>query len=358
MPYCRNCGAKIDEDARYCRVCGTPVAPAAIYTKPPEPIPTGKQAQKTDFPLAGIVAIVIVVLLLIALIIAFLPVQPVRFSQSNEASDLNVDSLRLTLNADVASINIMLRDLPENQRAAINVSANGWRSIFGSDKPLALTFNEHRQGSTLEYSVDIMRTAGSASFNTLNVSCDVYVDPSVSIFTTITTSTGAIVMNADTEASFQGIILRTTTGSVVANIKEGVVIEGDFSLETTTGSAELLWNEAKVTGNVPVNVKATTGGLDVNITQNEQIGGNMTLNAETTTGGVNLAMSIKNDIGARISASTGLGGIDVNQQGFSGNQVPIQSNNYPAGNNFDITLRATTGGININVDYAIVGTRS
>jgi hypothetical protein len=96
----------------------------------------------------------------------------------------------------------------------------------------------------------------------------------------------------------------------------------------------------------------------VNIAQSGQLGGNVTLNAETTTGGVNLAMNIKNDVGARISASTALGGIDINQQGFSGNQVPIQSTNYPAGNNFDVTLRATTGGVNINADYGVVGTRS
>ncbi len=358
MPYCRNCGAKLDEDAKFCCVCGTPVAPVVTYTRPTEPVSTGQPPRRAGFPLAGIIAIVIVVLLLIALIIAFLPVQPVSFSQSNEASAANVDSLRLTLNADIANMNIMLRDLPGNQRAAINVSANGWRSIFGTDKPLALTFDEHTQGSTLEYSVDIMRAAGASAFNTLNVSCEIYIDPSVSISTTINTDTGAIVMNADGETTFQGLILRTTTGGIVANVKDGVVIEGEFSLETTTGGVQLFWNEAKVAGNIPINVKATTGGLNLNITQSGQLGGNVTLNAETTTGGVNLAMNIKNDIGARISASTAIGGIDIKQQGFSGNQVPIQSTNYPSGNNFDVTLRATTGGININTDYGLVGIRS
>jgi len=32
MPFCWKCGAKLDEDAKFCPTCGTPVAPPA--TKP------------------------------------------------------------------------------------------------------------------------------------------------------------------------------------------------------------------------------------------------------------------------------------------------------------------------------------
>jgi hypothetical protein len=75
------------------------------------------------------------------------------------------------------------------------------------------------------------------------------------------------------------------------------------------------------------------------------------VNAETTTGGINLAMAINDDVGARIGSHTGVGGISVEQQGFSGNQSLLQSSNYPAGSNFLVNLRTTTGGININAAY-------
>jgi hypothetical protein len=307
--------------------------------------------------LAATVLIIVLVVVVAAVVVAFIPIQPVNFNQLDEASAANVDSLRLTVNADIASVNVMLRDLPGNQRAAVDVSATGWRGIFGTDRPLSLSFDENTQGSTLVYVVSVSRAVGWPIF-TLNATCDVYVDPSVSLVVTVSTSTGAITMNADREATFERLVLHATTGSVVANVKEDTVIAGDFSLETTTGSVQLLWDEVNVTGNIPVNVKTTTGSVDVNITQTRQLGGNVTLDAEATTGGVNLAMNIQGDVAAKISASTSLGGIDVNQQGFLGNTTPLQSSNYPSGGNFDVTLKTSLGGININAVYELGGTRS
>lgn len=358
MPYCRKCGAKLADDARFCYVCGTQATPVPSQPKPATSVQTRPQVRRAGLPTAAIILIVILVLSLVAVFIVLLPFQPVEFSQSNEASAANVNLLRLTVSADTASINIMLRDLPGNQRAATTITATGWRGIFGTDEPLDLSFAERTEDTTLVYSVNVSRAEGWAVFDTLNVTCDVYVDSSVSLVITITTDTGTIMMNSDEEATFQNLVLRANTGSVEASLKEGTTIAGDFSLETITGSVQLLWDDAKFNGNVPVSVKAITGSVNVNINQTSQLGGNVTLNAEATTGSVNLAMKIENDIGAKISASTTLGGIDVEQEGFSGDEAPLQSNNYPAGSNFDVTLRATTGGININAVYELGGTRS
>lgn len=142
---------------------------------------------------------------------------------------------------------------------------------------------------------------------------------------------------------------------MVAN--EDATFEG-LTLDTTTGSVQFSWDEAKIARNIPLNLKATTGSVDVNITQSSQLALNVTLNAETTTGGVNLAMKIKNDVGARISASTTLGGVNIRQQGFSGNQAPLESDNYPAGSNFNVNLVTTLGGIDVNASYELAGTRS
>ena len=358
MPYCHNCGAKLDDDARFCRVCGTPVAQVSPVITSATPQKTSQRARRTAFPLVGVVLIAILIIAVIGLVIAFAPYQPVSFNQSNEALAGNVDSIKLVVNADIANVNIMLKDLPGNQRATVNVSATGWRGIFGTDQPLALGFNEETKNSTLTYSVNVSNAEKWTIFNSLYVICDVLIDPSVKMDITVRTETGSITMNADKDATIQNLNLQATTGGVEAIMKEGVAISGGFSLTTTTGRVRLQWNELKISQNTIVNVITTTGSTEVKITQSRQLTGNVTLNAQTTTGGVNFAMNIQNDVGARISASTVIGGINVQQSGFDGNQAPLQSNNYPSGGNFIVTLSATTGGIDINAVYSLGGVRS
>jgi hypothetical protein len=358
MPYCRKCGAKLDEDARFCPVCGTPVASVSLAEKSETPQRTSQRPRKTILPLVGIVLIAILVISVVGVVIAFAPFQPVSFSQSNEATAGNVDTLNLVIEADVANVNVIMKDLPGNQRAAVDVSATGWRGIFGTNQLLALGFNEDTSNSTLTYSVNVSRSERWMIFNVLNVNCDVFVDPSIKLDITVHTVTGSITMNANADATIQNLDLRANTGSVEAIVNGSVILSGDFSIQTTTGSVRLQWDEVKVMQSIPVNVMTTTGSAELNITQSKQFVGNVTLNAQTTTGEVNFAMHIQNDVGARISASTTIGGVNVQQSGFDGNQSPLQSDNYPSGNNFIVLLSATTGGIDINAIYDLGGTRS
>ena len=353
MPYCHNCGAKLDEDAKFCRVCGAPVSPVA--TQAAQPL---RPRQKAGFPLAIIAVIIIVVLIVAALAVLIFPFTPVNFSQSNEAAAANVNRLNLLFDSDVANINVILKDLPGNQRAATNVTATGFRGIFGSDTPLALSFDEKTNFSTLTWVVTVTRAEGWSAVSALEVNCDLYIDPSIALSVSVTTDTGSVTMNADREVTFERLSLQTTTGTVEADVTQNVAISGPFSLQTTTGSVQFSWNGASVSGNIPLNLKTTTGSVEVNITQARQLGGNVTLNAQAVTGSVSLSLNIQNGVGSRISASTALGGVNVQQQGFSGNQAPLQSSNYPAENNFDVSLQATTGGININAVYELGGVRS
>jgi hypothetical protein len=75
------------------------------------------------------------------------------------------------------------------------------------------------------------------------------------------------------------------------------------------------------------------------------------LYAETTTGGVAFTIDITGEVGAKVEASTGFGGVNVEQQGFSADRAPLQSTNFPAASNFIVNLRTTTGGIEINSNY-------
>ena len=356
MPYCRKCGSKLDDDAKFCHVCGTPVTPILTVTRR---VAAAPPVRRSPFILAAAILIAILVIAVVGVAIALVPLQPVSFNQSNEASAANVDSLRLIVDAEVANVNVILKDLPGNQRATINVSATGRRGIFGTDRPLALAFKENTSDSTLTYSVNVSRAEGWPVYNPLDVGCDVYLDPSVNLDITIRTETGSIMINAfNRDVTLQKLNLQTITGSVQASLEKGVVIAGDISLQTTTGSAQLIWDEVEISRNINVNVITTTGSAEVNITQSMQLEGNVTLNAQTTTGGINFALTIRNEVGARISASTTMGGVNIQQQGFSGNQAPLESDNYPAVSNFIVNLATTLGGIDVSAAYELGGVRS
>lgn len=321
MPYCRKCGAKLDDTARFCHVCGTPVTPSSSYAQQAMPAQTHRQVRRTGFPLAVIVVIIVAVLIFAALAVSFLPFQPVNFSQENEASAASVNTLKLNVNADLANVRISFRDLPGNQRAATNISATGWKGIFGADKPLALAFDESTNDSTLTYSIRINVAQGWLTPNSLNVMCDVYIDPSVNLDISAFTRTGAIVINANMSANFQNLALEARTGNVVVNASNYAVFSGPLWLQTTTGSVILGWDEADVSGRVPVNVRATTGSVDLDITRSRRLAGNVSLDVQAITGSIRLKLNIQDDVSASILAFNEAGGeVNIQQQGFSGDQ--------------------------------------
>lgn len=110
-------------------------------------------------------------------------------------------------------------------------------------------------------------------------------------------------------------------------------------------------DKADVSGNVSVSLQSTTGSVNVNVIENQKLAGNVTVDARTTTGGINLAMIINDDVGAKIESHMDFGRISVDVQHFSGNQSSLQSSNYPAGSNFLVNLRTSTGGIHISAIY-------
>ncbi len=358
MPYCHKCGAKLDDTARFCYVCGTPVTQISPYASQTAPAPTGQQVRRATFPLAAIAIIIIVVLAVAALAVAFLPFVPVNFSQENQASaPPNVNALQLVVDADIANVNVMLKDLPGNQRVATNVTATGWRGIFNDDHPISLSFKEDTNDSTLNYLVNVTRSS-TTGLNLVTVFCYVYVDPSVTLNILVQTDTGAITLDAERDSTFQQLILSSQTGSINAILKDKPVVTGDVVLDAQTGSIQLLWDNAKITHNIDVGVTAATGSANLNINQTTQLVGNVTLSAQATTGSVDLTMAIKNDVGARISATTNIGRVNVQQTGFSSNQAPLQSQNYPASGDFNVELNANTGSINVDANYELGAIRT
>ena len=347
MPYCRKCGTELDPNSKFCHDCGTEVAPA-----PTTPTPYQAQSKKTKFPIAGVILIAILAFAAIIVAISIFPTNPVSFSQTDVASSPNVNSLNMTIIADVARANVMFKELPGNQRATTNTTATGSQGIFSSDQPISLSFKEETTDQTLTYTVEIRKTDQWNLFSNMQVTCDLVIDPTAELNLTIRTTTGEILFNSDQTVKIQSLNLRNTAGTIDATVTEKTTIAKSVQIETTAGSAHLHWNEPNVTGNIPVNLRATAGSVTATIAQEKQLSGNVTLKAETTTGEVDLALDIRGGVGAKIETESGaFSTVDIDQTGFSSNNAPLNSNNYPAESNFLITLKATTGRIHIDANY-------
>jgi len=168
-------------------------------------------------------------------------------------------------------------------------------------------------------------------FSSLNVTFDIRIDSSMNASLNVMTATGGIVVDTQAGVVLESLTLEVITGGVEVRLVEDVVVAGDVSIEVTM---------------------TTTGGVEVDVEADERLQGDITLNAEATTGGVDFTLDIQGDVGALIKSSVTTGGIDVDRRvGFSGPTVLLQSSNYPAGRNFDVNLRVTSGGIEIDAKH-------
>jgi len=353
MPYCWKCGAKLDEDAKFCHVCG-----AAVGLPATEPRIRRKAAPMSPM---GIILIAIIAVAAVLVGLTFLPVyeaSPVS-SQMSVPRKPSVDTLNLNLAIDVGYVNIRFENLtgePQSPSIIINASAAERVPIFSSKDPLnrymPVSHNE-TAGNVLKVTVEQkVDTIFWPMHSSLNVTFDVRIDPSMKTSLNIKTSTGGILLDTQAGVILNSTILQATTGGVEAKILQDTVVAGDVSVKTITGGVKLSWNNPTVTNDVNVNATTTTGGVDVTLTQHGKLSGNITLKAEAVTGGVNFAVDIKNDIGTKIQSTVKTGGIDIyRQEGFSGTENLLQSNNYPAGHNINATLKTTTGGIRIDAEY-------
>jgi hypothetical protein len=344
MVYCRKCGAKLDENARFCPVCGTPVAPAAAI-RPTAP----KRRSVYVLPIAILVAGLLTAVIISALF--FVPFYPVNFSQTEQVAKANVNNMLVDFQADVANVNIFFQNLPSSM-VVLNVTAEGNVGILDDpNHAVNVTFNHQTANNSAVVISSVSRAIRWPISYNLNVKCDVYIDPSANVSLNFRSSVGKIVMDAGTKVTLQNIDLETTTGSVDVILSKDVTVAGLVSIKSTTGAVHFIMDDAEVSEDVSINLQSTTGLVNADLTATRSFLGDVTVNARTTTGMVNLFMVVDSDVGARIDSNTDVGRITVDVQNFSGNQTPLQSNNYPAKSNFLVTLRTSTGGININAAY-------
>ena len=347
MPFCSKCGAELDEGTKFCPSCGTPVGP-------PVAKPERRKAERRPLNILAIVLIVLIAGVSIIVSLSFLPIRTCDISETREVSyQEGIDKINLNFIADVAGINVAFEDLVD-KLITLDVSVKGRVAVFGSSNLLDLTFDHTTSDNVLNITseVDIVDRSWLRYYS-LNVTCVICIDPSMNASLNVKTSIGGIVLDTQAGVVLNSLNLEATTGGVEANLVENVVLAGDVTVKTVTGGTKLSWDNLAITKNVQVNATTTTGGVDVDIIQPTELLRNITVNAEATTGGVDFSIDIQGDVGAKIEAETTTGGINKYlPYGFSTpTDQLVQSTNYPDSNNFEVNLKTTTGGININARY-------
>ncbi len=347
MPYCRKCGGKLEEEAKFCRYCGTPVN-AYTYTFPPPPPRQNRPITREPVFIVAIIIIAVLISAVITIVLVFGSMQSYNFGQTNEAvNQPNVNILNLNFKADNAQINIVTQN-NTSDAVTLYTSGSGSKGI-GGQNPIQVIFTNQTAGNTLTVNSQI--TTSGFFAGTPKVTCNIYVNPSMSLNLNVTTETGQVILTSNESATFQSLNLKTATGEVKAYLQNETVIAGDISLKTTTGAVTFSMNQANVDSNRTFILQTTTGTVDMQIAENQTLGGNVQVNASTVTGDVNLSMNINNGVGTRIESRTDIGSITTNVNNFSGDKSPIQSNNYPAQSNFIINLKANIGSINVDATY-------
>ena len=347
MSYCRKCGAKLEDGAKYCHVCGASVAVPSV----------AEHARRERMPLF-VPAIVLIALLVTAFVIAvfvFLPVRTVDIRESRYVpSRVGVDKIELILTADAANVNVTFENLTD-ELVTLNVSANGGVGAFVPTNLLNIAFNYTVVGNTLTVTSNVNTVLRWPTSSWLYITCDLRLDQSMNSSINVRTNTGRIAMKAQSGIVLDSLNLETTTGEIEAKLKDSIV-KGAVSFTTTTGAIKFSWTNIIAKNNISVNTKTTTGPIIINATQDDRLLSNVTMNIEATTGGIQFNMTIHDNVGTKIESKVTLGVINVHKQvGFAGSTSSLQSRNYPASNNFDVDLKTTTGGIDIDAEYAPSG---
>jgi hypothetical protein len=298
--------------------------------------------------IAAIALIAILVVGVVVVALLAVPFSSVNFGQSYQDNTANVNKLNLNFQSDVAQVNVITHNV-SNNNFVITLEGSGSKGIFGggNDSPVQVTFNNETVNGVLTVTAKV---AESTAFSRLNVVCNIYVNPALTLNLNVTSQAGQVSLTADKPTTIEFLNLQASAGAVQANL-QNVTVAGNVTLKTQAGSVNFRMSQVNVEGNNTVTLQTNAGSVDMDITETKTLQGNLQVNALTDLGSINLGLIIDGGVGAKIISQTNLGSINPNLQNFSGNKSPIQSNNYPAASNIEINNRTNLGSININAAY-------
>jgi zinc-ribbon domain len=345
LPYCRKCGTKLEDDARFCHRCGTPVEPATYA--PPSP-PTPKKRIRNDLIIIGTTLLIsILVAGVIIVTLLAVPFSTVTFGQTYQDNTSNISKLNLNVQTERLRVNVFTQNA-SNNNFLITLDGIASKTVFdNSNSPIQVSFYNDTKGNELTITAKITESAG---FSILNANCNIYLNPALSLNLNVTSQAGQVSLTADKPSTFESLKMQSAAGTVGANL-QNITIAGNVTLKTQAGNVDLRMSQVNVEGNNTVALQTNAGSVTMDITQTKTFQGNLQVNAVTDLGSVNVGLVIDDDVGAQLISQTNSGSIQTDLQNFSGNQSPVQSDNYPSLSNIDINSKTNLGSININAVY-------
>jgi len=352
LPYCRRCGVQLEEKARFCPKCGTPVVTCMQPSAPTASTKQPKPWHKDPLILAaiGLVVIIVSAVIIVAFLVA--PFSTWDLGRTLEDYTPNVNTVNLNFQTNIGRVSINTLKIADNN-IGIYVQANGSRGILGDsgEIPVNISFENQTVGNVL--TVDSKVTVENRFSSRATVDIQIYLDPALNLNLNVTSLKGQVSFTADKPVTIQALSLHALTGEVQANLQEKVTLTGDIIIKTTTGAVNYRMSQTNIKSNSTLDLQSTTGTVTMDITQTKTLQGNLQVNADTVTGSINIGLRIDGGVSAKITSQTGaLGSIHADVNNFSGNKSPLQSNNYPAATNIDINSNVSgIGDVNIQATY-------
>lgn len=358
MPYCRRCGTQLEDDAKFCHRCGTPVIPyAASQLAQPVYYPTQPKHEPLkpshNDPIVVVTVALVVVLVVAVVAVAFLaaPFGSWNTNQSLEDKTVGVKTLNLNFHTNIGKVIMFTQKIGDNN-VGIYLQANGTRGLISGDTwPVSLEFSNNTVGDVLNVDSTI-RVA--APFTTgARVQCMIYVDPALELNLNISSATGEVSFSGVNAATIQSLHLQTTTGTVQANLEPGTTISGNISISAVTGEVNYRMSQTKIVSNSTITLHSITGSVNLDITQTKTIDGNLDVAADTSTGSINVGLTIDGGVSAQVTSQvSGIGDVSVDKNNFVGSNEDIHSVNYPAQSNIHIDSHVHgVGSVNIQATY-------
>jgi hypothetical protein len=357
MPYCRKCGVKLADDARFCYNCGDQVIPVPFeQASPVQQTPRIYQSQPLRKNPLFIPVMVIIALTVSALVIsavAAAPLSPVNFSRQSTFGHSGFNKVNLDFQADIGDIHVYT-NLTGDEMLLMDVSATGATSLFGSNQPVTFTVQNSTDGNSQNVTVHVYSSTKPLFNTNLHVVCNIYINPQADLTLSVKSEVGDVYMDASLNIKLLSLTLKTTTGNTHLTMQKGTIVRGDMTLSTSTGNIELDMSQAEINGNRTINLDSGTGDINMNIMQIQKLNGNLQVSGHTGIGNIYLdRLVIDGEVAARIVSEAGLGRITiVGSENFNGDQSPVESNNYPAPSVINLNLNTGLGNIELHPVYA------
>lgn len=265
-----------------------------------------------------------------------------------------LDRLALTLEitGDVTSINVDFEDLA-GKLFVLNVSATAEAEVLVFTDLIRTGYFFSSTDRVFNGTIWVnVATANWPWYSSINATCNLLIDPSIGTSLDVKTEKGKIVTNIESNPILDSLNLETNDGEIQVSLTEATVVAGDISLIASTGNITVSLSNVTVPEGVLSNIEATAEKVNLNLSQDQRLLGNATLKADATADDISLQLTIYGKVSARIESDTTTGVVNVERQnGFSGTNALLQSDNYPSKSNVDIAIQTTSGAINIDATY-------